>query len=241
MCDDSSYAHRLRNLIAAEQRVLQQRPSESTFLVRFVHCEAGQDDDRYRTPGGLALEEALRGVIRLNLADRQRVEADHPLFVRGDEGARRAGCLGVSGVALEPAVKGHLAGDELGKVVRASQRLWPRIAQGLPELLEDARFGVEAAKTLRDPRRSLEELGELVPLGRWEGELPSIRENSLSFGDRGASDEAAVADRACRACGADKSILRILYPEVPAESPRVRSGSHDTRDCTDNVRTLGGS
>lgn len=127
MSDNRSYAHRVRHLIAAEQRVLEQGPPESALLVPLVHCQAGKDDDRYRPPGGLAREEALSRVVRLNLADRQRIEADHPFSVGGDESSRRASRLSVPSVALEPAVEGYISGSKLGKVLLASQRLRLRI------------------------------------------------------------------------------------------------------------------
>jgi len=236
MCDDGSHAHRTGNLIAAEQRVLKQGPSKSTLLVFLIDGEPRKDEDRHRPLGWLALEEALRGVIWLDLTDRQRVEADHSPSICGDESASRAGRLRVAGMPLQPAVQGHLAGYELGEIVRASQRLWPRIAHRPVELLEDARFGVKPAEALGNPGGSLEQLRELVPLGRREGELLAICENSLGFRDRGASDEAAVAGLTRSACGADEGILRILDSEVPAESSGVRRGGH----ANESVQTLCG-
>jgi len=98
--NNSSYPYRVRNLIAAKQRVLKQRPAEPPPLVLTIYGQAGKHDDRDRPSGRLALEEPLGGVVRLNLPDRQRVEANHSLSVDGDKGPCRAGCLCVPGVAL---------------------------------------------------------------------------------------------------------------------------------------------
>lgn len=232
---NGSHPYRVRNLIAAKQRVLKQRPAESPPLVLTIHGQTGKHDDRDRSSRRLALEEPLRGVIRLNLSDRQRVKADYFLPAGGDKGSCRAGGLGVSSVALQPAIEGHLAGNESGEVVRASQRLRPRIAHCQLELFEDARLAVEATKAVGDSGRPLEHLRELVPMGRGERELLSVREDALSFRDSGAADEAAVADRAGCARGANECVLRVLYSKIPTEGSIFRRGGHGQmyRHCTD--------
>ena len=69
-----------------------------------INGKAGQNHDWNRPFGGLPLEQPLSRCARLNLPDGEGVIADYPIAVRSDENARRPGCLGMSGIAMEPVV-----------------------------------------------------------------------------------------------------------------------------------------
>ncbi len=151
--DHGPHSNRLCDGGAAQQRILKQGSADPSVLVIAIDSEPCEDEDGHGSLGRLPLQQSLRCTIWLNLANRQRVIADDMIPFAGYEGARRAGSLGVSGMAMEPVVQRIFLAAKVAEVVLPSQRLGLRIRH---DLLEDAWLREELAQPAGDTRWPVE-------------------------------------------------------------------------------------
>lgn len=160
MGDESPYPNRLCRIRTAQQSVLKQGSTDPLALMPSIDGQARQNHHWHRAFGGLPLEQALRRDARLDLSDSKRVEANHPFPIRGYENACGAGCLSMPGITMEPVVQRVFSTGETVQIMLATQ--WLRRGIG-HRLLENAWLRVEIAESVGDVRRTVQQLGKLLP------------------------------------------------------------------------------
>ena len=107
-------------LCGTQQRILEQGLAQSFALMLLVHCEPGQDHDRYRMTCQ-PLHYSLRRGLRIDDADRQAVEADHHIIMAANVGLRAVGLLVDERVALQELVQRSLAAVKSIDLIRCSE------------------------------------------------------------------------------------------------------------------------
>lgn len=138
----------LSSLDAAKQGVLEKRATKPNALVIRIHCEAGQEDRRYRAAFRLALQDPLRCLIRGNQrgCEREVAHDRFPVVQCRDVDPRRVGGLGAKRIPLEPRVKLRLTGLKVIEAVMLPERLGGPVRHRLFGC-EDAWLGEELLQT----------------------------------------------------------------------------------------------